>query len=172
MFTVDIELLAVPDVDEWQEGLRAAINAALPAVGEALVEHALSCIDDSHDPDGTPYQPFSPNTARGRDPEAHLLIDRGFLRGSIHWAIDPSPDGQFVIVRVSAGGAAASYAYVHQWGTATVPQRRFFPLAGDPESPLVALPPDLEAEVVATLQQAIDQWVERENAAQSVPPPR
>lgn len=172
MFTVEIERLAVPPVDEWQDGIRAAINAAMPAVGEALVEHAVSCIDGSHDPNGTPYPPFAPSTARGHEPDAKLLVDRGFLRQSIHWAIEASPEGVFVTVRVSAGGSAASYAYVHQWGSGRVPQRRFLPLVGDPESPTVALPPDLEAEIVATLQQAIDQWIARANAEGSVPPER
>ena len=63
MFTIDFETLSVPDVEEWRAELQRAAVAALPAVGEVLLEQAISCFDTSTDPWGNAWPPFSPNTA-------------------------------------------------------------------------------------------------------------
>lgn len=205
MFNVDFAVLSVPNVEEWQAGIRQALAAALPAVGEAIVEHVDSCFENGVDPWGTAWAPLADSTleklarkaagptrirapvgplrqgqrrtrirqwTRARSDRASravfgkkILIDRGFLRMSIHWSIEGV--GGDAVVRVAVGGPAAEYAFVHQWGTVNgdVPARPYLPIVGPAEAPVVQLPPALEAEIYGILQLAIDQWVERQNAA-------
>lgn len=148
------------------ERIRLDVVAALPALGEALVEHADRCFETSTDPWGNPWAPFSPNTRRGREPDAKLLVDRGYLRRSLHWYIEAGPNGE-AVVRVAVGGPAAEYASVHQWGGEHTPARPYLPLVGDPGNPTVQLPPELDEELHGLLQAAVDRSVERQNAQRS-----
>lgn len=169
MLVLDFRTLTLPDVNEWIAQIRIAVVAALPALGEALVEHCDRCFETSTDPWGNPWPAFSPNTRRGREPGAKLLVDRAFLRRSLHWAVEPGPDGD-AVVRVRVGGPAASYAGVHQWGGEHTPARAYLPLVGDPGNPTVQLPPDLEEELHALLQAAVDRKVAELNAQRSAAP--
>lgn len=96
---------------------------------------------------------------------AKILIDRGILRGSL--APSPAlPTPGVVTARVHAGGAAAAYAGVHQWGSkdGDTPARPYLALRGNPDAPTVDLPPAVYAEVVSTFQDSIDSFVQRANA--------
>lgn len=169
MLTLDVTTLSVPDVAGWMERIRLDVVAALPALGEALVEHCDRCFETSTDPWGNPWPPFSPNTRRGRDPTAKLLVDRGYLRRSLHYYLDVDSNGD-AVVRVAVGGPAAEYAPVHQWGGEHTPARAYLPLVGDPGSPTVQLPPELEEELHSLLQAAVDRSVERLNAQRASAP--
>lgn len=200
MLTIDVSVLSMPDVAEWQEQLRISALAALPAIGEALVEHCDRCFELGVDPWGAPWQPLADSTleklarkaagptrvrstrngqtrtrtrqwTRARSERAlgavagkKILIDRGFLRRSLHWYIEAGDNGT-AIVRVSVGGPAAAYARVHQWGFEATPARPYLPLVGDPENPTVQLPPALEDEIFGLLQAQVDRTIERLNAA-------
>lgn len=157
---VDVELVvtATPDLSAWETGLQTALLSALAPVGEVLRESADSCFETQADPWGNPW----PSTARSRAGTGRILIDRVFLRASIHVEIEEAT----LTVRVAAGGAAAAYAHVHQWGSETnrIAARAYLALRGDPSSPVVDLPPALLAEVVATIQDALDRFVAQQNA--------
>jgi phage gpG-like protein len=96
---------------------------------------------------------------------AKILILHGILRMSLHGEVLAGPNGSG-IARVTAGGPAAAYAGVHQWGSkdGKTPARPYLALRGNPEDPTVDLPEAVHAEVVATIQDAIDQFVARMNA--------
>lgn len=157
MFTVDLTTLAVPDVDQWQAQLTAEILASLPAVGEVLRESADSTFQNQADPWGNAWA----ETVRSAAGEGRILIDTGILRGSLHVELDTAT----MTVRVAAGGAAAAYAGVHQWGGRYIAARPFLALRGDANAPYVDLPADVQAEVVATVQDAIDRFVAQANAS-------
>lgn len=97
-----------------------------------------------------------------------ILIDHGYLRGSLHPDVVAGPNGSG-IARVTAGGPAAAYAGVQQWGSkdGKIPARPFLALRGNPEDPTVDLPQAVHDEVVATIQDAIDAFVARMNAQQA-----
>lgn len=206
MFTIEIQALRVPAVDEWTSGLRTAIAASLPAVAEALREAADRCFETQADPWGTPWAPLSDSTLEARARKAagptrvrrtfigpvrrgervtrdrawtrrrseraaaavfggKILIVTSVLRGSLHGEVIAGPNGEGV-ARCVAGGPAAAYAGVHQWGNkdGTIPARPFLALRGDPNAPTVELPQAVHDEVNATVQDAIDQFVARQNA--------
>jgi phage gpG-like protein len=158
MIDLAISVQSVPNVEQWAAGLNGALLQTLAPVGEVLRESADSCFANQSDPWGNAWLQTQ---RQARDPSARILIDRGILRGSIHVEIDETT----LTVRVAAGGAAASYAFVHQWGSAHVDARPFLALRGSASAPFVDLPPDVYAEVVATVRDAIDRWVAQMNAA-------
>lgn len=159
MIDVELAVMSVPRVDAWSGEIESAIEGAMPAVAEVLREAADSCFETQSDPWGNAWEP----TRRSAAGEGRILIDRGILRGSL--APSPtSPTPGVVTARVSAGGAAAAYAGVHQWGGAHVDARPFLALRGGPDAPTVDLPPVVYAEVVATIQDAMDAAVQRANA--------
>jgi phage virion morphogenesis protein len=161
---VEVTVAAVPDVDAWIAELRPALLRTLAPIGEVLRESTDSCFDRQSDPWGTAW----PSTRRSRSGEGRILIDRGILRGSIHVEMDEST----LTVRVAAGGAAASYAFVHQWGSEAkgIEARPFLALRGSAGAPFVELPADVQAEVEATVRDALDQYVARMNAQRSSAP--
>lgn len=166
MVTVDLELLAVPNVDEWGAGITTAIENAMPAVAQALLESADSCFERQADPWGAAWTA----TRRSAAHEGRILIDHGILRGSL--APSPVvPEPGRMRATVAAGGAAAAYAGVHQWGypEGGIVPRPFLALRGTPGAPDVDLPAATRAEVVGTIQDALDAYVATKNAERSTP---
>lgn len=66
MFEVDLSVLSIPNVGEWQTGVQAAVVQMLPAIGAALVEHVDNRFATSTDPWGVPWVGLAESTLEAR----------------------------------------------------------------------------------------------------------
>ncbi|WP_374569684.1 phage virion morphogenesis protein [Phenylobacterium sp.] len=76
-------------------------------IGAELESSTLDRFETNIAPDGTPWQRSLHSMVTGQP----TLVDRGYLRDSVHYVLDGSD-----AVEVGAGGIAAAYAGMHQTG--------------------------------------------------------
>lgn len=115
-------------IDETEEqALRAAdLSPVLAVIAEDLKTFVDDRFETSTDPTGAPWDPLAPATvAARRGSSAKPLIDTGTLRNSITTEFDALS----ILL-----GTNVPYAGPHQFGTARIPMRPFFPVTedGDP----------------------------------------
>lgn len=89
----------------------ANMRPAFAEIGEIVYESVQRNFEESRAPDGTPWEPLAPSTAREKAARGRnvtdILIDTRTLMGSIH----PEPHADHVKV-----GTNVIYAAVHQFG--------------------------------------------------------
>lgn len=106
-------------------------------IGPILRDHTTLRFETERGPDGRPWAPVAPATARRKQAKrkTSILTFDGYLRGSL--TFDAGDDH----VRWGAGGPAADYASVHQLGSATMPARPYLGIDDDDAE-------DIEAAVI------------------------
>jgi phage virion morphogenesis protein len=77
----------------------------------------------SHDPDGSPWPPLKNPSRRRGGRSAKPLVDRGLLMASV--SAQGGGSVRDVTPRSLEFGTNVSYAGYHQFGTRTIPARRF-----------------------------------------------
>lgn len=115
--------------------------AALPVIGEGLVEKTKQSFDNQADPYREKWAPLAARTL-SRRAGGTILEDTGALKNSIYWRI--------------LGGDAVSvfanqmYGAFHHYGTKRMPRRAFFPWKDSGQGP--ALPESWTREIRGSLE--------------------
>lgn len=154
MPAVFLRFEATWDTDALGAAAQRGVENAMPAVAEALRLAADDCFELERDPWGNPWAELAPATVneRKRKNKVGKILQRdGVLRRSVHgYPTEPIPG--VTNAYVAAGGPAAAYASLQQFGDEHVPARPYFPM--DPEGePL--LPDELRTEIVETIKDSI-----------------
>lgn len=111
---------------------RLALPALTNEIGELLLRRTLDRFDRAVDPDGRPWKPLSPATLRRKSAAGYAgkgsLKRTETLRKSIR-IIKSNAGATFINTgagaRIGVTGEAEARARVHQYGSRTVPARRF-----------------------------------------------